>query len=790
MNKNKLSLSKFFLELLLSFLKEFNRKRRLYISILASFVLIAIATYINMSEYTFFSNLNMEEFKLDMAPNRDVLATEDVNYVDEDATMQKKNAKRRLFGAVLERDDEEDARIKKTYEDFVGKLRNIMDSEQNEGRFIEKINGSSFSNTQEKKGSEIDPASLSALYNSSNAYDILNTSISILDEVLKRGVVNFSHEMLENYGTKDATVIYLNNNKTENVDFSSLIFLHHKEGFFNIDVQSFVEKSLQGKSYEYELCIPSLLRPYLKANVTYNREETERRIKNEIDKIPNVVRTIYRGEKIIEKNVVIKEEAYNKLKQYIENKKGGMFVNASLFFAVMIYIICCYALSFFLFSIQSFGEAVEDKYFLLLLLMCTTVYLEVLFLSRLNFFSSIFSIIPFLPSSLFSMLIYILKSKKMAIFSSILITLSILPASNFDVALSLFSLFSGFAGIALVKNTGRRIDLIKTSGILAIIQPLMVFTLALLFPNAESRTFFSILGSAFNGFFSGVLLLGFLPLIEVVLNCPTTFRLIEISDLNSPLMKQMLLTVSGTYSHSMMVATLAENACRAIGANALLARAGAYYHDIGKMEMGEYFIENQHDGINKHDSIPPRLSATVLRSHVQHSIEKARAMHLPESVVDIIAEHHGNGLIAYFYNKAKEAGENVDEVDFSYPGRKPRSRESAVVMLSDITEAGCRSLSKHSVPALTKFINGIFKAKMDSGQLDECGLTFRDITIIKNTFIDILSGYYHSRIKYPNQKDDDDVSKENSSKEASPQLKEKEVSKIEDKSISKEGKNG
>ena len=206
----------------------------------------------------------------------------------------------------------------------------------------------------------------------------------------------------------------------------------------------------------------------------------------------------------------------------------------------------------------------------------------------------------------------------------------------------------------------------------------------------------------------------------------------------------------------MMVATLAENACNAIGANALLARVGAYYHDIGKMEMGEYFIENQHDSLNKHDGLTPRLSATVLRSHVQKSIEKAHSMHLPQAVIDIIAEHHGNGLIAYFYNKAKEKGENVDPIDFSYPGQRPKTRESAVVMLSDIVEAGCRSLSKHSVPSLTKFIDSAVKGKIESGQLDDCGLTFKDIATIKSTFIDILSGYYHSRIKYPNQKDDDE----------------------------------
>jgi len=221
-------------------------------------------------------------------------------------------------------------------------------------------------------------------------------------------------------------------------------------------------------------------------------------------------------------------------------------------------------------------------------------------------------------------------------------------------------------------------------------------------------------------------------------------------------MKKMLLSISGTYNHSIMVATLAESACREIGADPLIARVGAYYHDIGKMDQSEYFVENQTD-YNKHLDLNPRLSATVIRSHVKQGVEKARQLRLPKEVIDIISEHHGNSLITYFYNEAKKLNDAADPEDYMYQGIPPRSKESAVVMLADVVEAACRTLEKPTVPRLEKFINDLVGKKIESNQLDNSDLTFREIGIIKKSFVNILAGYYHSRIEYPNQKDPDDL---------------------------------
>ena len=235
-------------------------------------------------------------------------------------------------------------------------------------------------------------------------------------------------------------------------------------------------------------------------------------------------------------------------------------------------------------------------------------------------------------------------------------------------------------------------------------------------------------------------------------------------------MKKMLIVAPGTYNHSMMVATLAEAACREIGANALLARVGAYYHDLGKIEQPEYFIENQ-SGNNKHEELNPRLSVSVIRRHVKKGLEKAMQLRLPKEVLAIIEEHHGNSLISFFYTEAKKQDPNVSAEEFSYIGTPPQSKESAVVMLADTVEAACRTLDKPSVSRLEKFIKQLVMTKVELGQLDNSSLTFKELTNIQKAFVTILAGYYHSRIEYPNQKDPDEVDGEKDEKVNTTKIK-------------------
>jgi putative nucleotidyltransferase with HDIG domain len=363
------------------------------------------------------------------------------------------------------------------------------------------------------------------------------------------------------------------------------------------------------------------------------------------------------------------------------------------------------------------------------------------------------------PTALMVMLPGILIGPRIALIFSMVLPLGAYLSGSFDNSAYIFALVSGVAAACVLRGIERRMDLFKSGLIIAAANCVAVLVILLLRRTGLATYPSMLFWGAFNGIVSGMLVLGFLPPLEHFMNAATTFRLVELSDLNAPMLKRLFTAAPGTYSHSIMVANLAETACQDIGANPLLARVGAYYHDIGKMENPDYFVENQ-TVYNRHDDTPPRLSATVIRSHVKLGVEKGRGINLPREVIEIIAEHHGNSVITWFYNKALKqearAGAKrspVNMEDFTYPGRPPRSRESAVVMLADVTEAAVRTLNKPTAAKMEKFIQTLIDAKVEHGQLAESELTFRDLETIKNAFVRVLAGYYHSRIEYPKLKE-------------------------------------
>jgi putative nucleotidyltransferase with HDIG domain len=358
-----------------------------------------------------------------------------------------------------------------------------------------------------------------------------------------------------------------------------------------------------------------------------------------------------------------------------------------------------------------------------------------------------------MPTALFIMILAVFLGTRTAMIMAIALPLGSYFMGAFDTNSFFIALVSGATASTVLYNAQNRMSLIKAGLLIAFANCIAVIVVLLINQAYISDYPVMLFWAAMNGIISGMLILGFLPPLEHALNAVTSFRLMELSDLNAPILRKLFTAAPGTYSHSLMVANLAEQGCQDIGANALLARVGAYYHDIGKMENPDYFVENQTE-YNKHDEIAPRLSATIIRSHVKLGVEKANNLGLPKDVISIIAEHHGNSVISWFYNKASEQETAVNPEDFSYPGKPPRSRESAVVMLADITEAAVRTLNKPTVQKLEKFIQQLFEDKVDSGQLSESELSFRDLEIIKNAFVKTLAGYYHSRIEYPKQKEE------------------------------------
>ena len=251
---------------------------------------------------------------------------------------------------------------------------------------------------------------------------------------------------------------------------------------------------------------------------------------------------------------------------------------------------------------------------------------------------------------------------------------------------------------------------------------------------------------------------------EIAFGITTDLTLLEQSDLNRPLLKQLAVKAPGTYHHSVLSGNLAEEAADAIGANSLLARVGSYYHDIGKMNKPEYFVENQMGAENRHEMLRPNLSALILVSHVRDGIELAKKHKVPDAIIDFIMSHHGTMKMEYFYKKAiDQAGDepNVNEMDFRYPGPLPISKEAGIVMICEGIEAATRSIKEKTLNRISDMVDNIIKTRLDDGQLNECDLTLAEIGKIKEAILPILIGMYHVRVEYP-----DDTEENKSGKKA------------------------
>lgn len=256
---------------------------------------------------------------------------------------------------------------------------------------------------------------------------------------------------------------------------------------------------------------------------------------------------------------------------------------------------------------------------------------------------------------------------------------------------------------------------------------------------------------------AGLFMTALLPFLEQWFGIQTDISLLELSDANHPLLKQLVQRAPGTYNHSINVASMSEAAAEAIGANGLLCRVAAYFHDIGKMRKPEYFIENQGVDGNKHDDLVPTMSTLVIIAHVKDGSEMGRKNYLPQRIIDIIEQHHGTTLVEYFYREAtrkKEENEDatdVEEADFRYPGPKPQTQEAGVVMLSDAVESASRALREPTPARLESLVQSISKKKLDDGQFDQCSLTLQQLRIIEKSLIKSLNAMYHARVKYPDQ---------------------------------------
>lgn len=354
-----------------------------------------------------------------------------------------------------------------------------------------------------------------------------------------------------------------------------------------------------------------------------------------------------------------------------------------------------------------------------------------------------FSVTPMLCTILFSNL-------QLSFFITIATAFGIASLVGDSFSTAILFIISGILSAILVYDVRRRIPVIRTGFLVGLAQAVTLFFIE----HFQFRQFSNYLILMVNGVASSIIVLGVLPIFEYLFKTITNISLLELADFNHPLLHRMMLEAPGTYHHSLIVGNLSEAASSATGAHALLARIGAYYHDIGKLEKPQYFSENQQMNENIHAVLSPAMSKLVIMNHVREGIELAKRYALNPALIDFIQQHHGSSLVYYFYHRALEnvEEEKVKEEGFRYPGPKPKSKETAIVLLADSAEAATRTLKNPSPAGIERLVHKIINNKFIDGQLDACDLTLKDLEKISAVFSRILSGIYHSRITYPDEK--------------------------------------
>ena len=516
--------------------------------------------------------------------------------------------------------------------------------------------------------------------------------------------------------------------------------------------------------YDNELDIKSILsyeliNEFTKPNILFDKDLTESRQKERLDKVSRFQGTVLANELIVDTNNRITESVLLKLKSLqLESERRLGYERAADKFRE--YLGAFFVVSILLFLLFSFFYIYRNEYFIeskLLLLIGLLMYLIVFFSWIIVSYQLPVYIIPI---AMFSILLTVLLDTTVSLISSTILILlvSLLIGNDLDFAIVQF--FISFIAILSVRKLRKRRQIIATM-LTLVFCSLFVFFSVMLFKGIDFLDYnYSTVGYlALSSFLCPILAFGLVPLFESFFGITTDLSLIELLDYDQPLLKKLMEDAPGTHTHSVKVGTLAESCANAIGARALLCRVGSYYHDIGKIKKPEYYAENQ-TGENKHDSITPHMSAKILKQHVTDGLALADEYGLPNIIKDFIETHHAKNRMEFFYKKALENDSKVDENEFRYPGPKPSSKETGIVMLAEAIEAQANSLKNPTLEKFETMIDKAIRSRLEDGQLDECPLTMEDLQKIKGRrdgkhgLLPVLSGLYHSRPEYPSKDDE------------------------------------
>lgn len=529
----------------------------------------------------------------------------------------------------------------------------------------------------------------------------------------------------------------------ENLEKKIRSFLEkaYKEGIVKEKNEIFYPEDIRREYENLTLLEKNIADIFTTPNFIYDEVKTKKNIQEKVSQIKDQYVEIKAGTLLAKTGEILNERRIKIL------EASGVYSykkSFALIFANIIYLGIISSLFYGLFF-NNYRKVILNKNYYrssLLILVGTLVAFRV-------FNNDLMYLLP-ADTAFFLLILLVGKNYATSLFSFMLFFL--MPILNFD--LKFFTMY--FIAISFAANIVSKINTrsgIIAAGVQLSILKVGIYLLFSYFSEIERFTTAITSGSILmSGLISGMLTIAFLPYFERTFNILTIFRLLELGDLSHPLLKKISVEAPGTFQHSVMVATLSENAAAAIGANAVFCRVASYYHDLGKTKRPKFYIENQQNGENPHNRISPFMSTLIITSHTKDGAEMAKDYQIPKEIRDIMYEHQGTSFLAYFYNAAKKLDPNVEKEEFRYSGPKPKTKESAIIMLADSIEAAIRSLDEKNPITMENMIRKIINGKIEDNQLSEANLTFKEIEIIIRVFIKTLVSIHHVRIKYPGQK--------------------------------------
>ncbi|WP_051532581.1 HD family phosphohydrolase [Fusobacterium perfoetens] len=489
-----------------------------------------------------------------------------------------------------------------------------------------------------------------------------------------------------------------------------------------------------------------ILDKFVVPNYIYDEKSTKDDIKEKVSSIKEQYVVIKAGDLVLKKGDILTPE---KLKMLNAIGIHSPIENIARTIVNLLYLTAISTIFYNTLISKFKKELLNKNIYRATFLICSLLFLTFRFSDRDYLY-----LIPF-ESGFF--LLQILVNSVYAFYLGIGLLIFMLPMINYDLVYTTVTLLTILFATKFLQSAKTRVQFINLGIQLSIVKVVIYFSISFLTIGVSQELILDSAKIILSGVFSGVLTLALVPYLERTFNILSSFKLLELGDLSNPLLKNLSVKTPGTFYHSMMVAAVSEAAAEAIGADPIFTRVASYYHDIGKMKRPKFYVENQEGGENPHDKISPFLSALVILAHPKDGFELAKKYQIPKEIRDIMLEHHGTTFLAYFYNKAKSLDENVREDDFRYAGPKPKTKESAIIMLADSIEAAVRSIENKTYNNIEEMIRKIVFNKIDDGQLVDADLTFKEIDTIIKVFTKTIMGIHHVRIKYPDQEKEREI---------------------------------